>query len=72
MNILQISYHTAPFGSVGQFDSGGLNVYVQQISEHLSQNHNVTVITAEKAESFKRYGSAKKLYNFKIDNISNY
>ncbi len=25
-----------------------------------------------KAESFKRYGSAKKLYNFKIDNISDY
>jgi D-inositol-3-phosphate glycosyltransferase len=53
MNILQISYHTAPFGSVGQFDSGGLNVYVQQISKHLSQNHNVTVVTGEKAESFK-------------------
>ena len=53
MNILQISYHTAPFGSVGQFDSGGLNVYVQQISKHLSQDHNVTVVTAEKAESFK-------------------
>ena len=53
MNILQISYHTAPFGSVGKFDSGGLNVYVQQISKHLSQNHNVTVVTAEKAESFK-------------------
>jgi len=53
MNILQISYHTAPFGSVGQFDSGGLNVYVQQISKYLSQNHNVTVVTAEKAESFK-------------------
>ena len=43
MNILQISYHTAPFGNVGQFDSGGLNVYVQQISKHLSQDHNVTV-----------------------------
>lgn len=53
MNILQISYHTAPFGSVGQFDSGGLNVYVQQISKHLSQKHNVTVVTGEKAESFK-------------------
>ena len=53
MNILQISYHTAPFGNVGQFDSGGLNVYVQQISKHLSQDHNVTVVTAEKAESFK-------------------
>ena len=25
-----------------------------------------------KAESFKRYGSARKLYNFKIDNLSNY
>ena len=25
-----------------------------------------------KAESFKIYGSARKLYNFKIDNISNY
>ena len=29
-------------------------------------------INNQKAESFKRYGSAKKLYNFKIDNISNY
>ena len=29
-------------------------------------------IKNQKAESFKRYGSAKKLYNFKIDNISNY
>ena len=25
-----------------------------------------------KAESFKRYGSARKLYNFKIDNVSSY
>ncbi|MDC3175536.1 protein glxC [Candidatus Pelagibacter sp.] len=25
-----------------------------------------------KAESFKRYGSARKLYNFKIDNLSSY
>lgn len=53
MNILQISFHTAPFSSIGQFDSGGLNIYVQQISKHLSQNHNVTVVTAEKAESFE-------------------
>ena len=29
-------------------------------------------IKNHKAESFKRYGSARKLYNFKIDNISNY
>ena len=53
MNILQISFHTSPFGSVGEFDSGGLNVYVQQISKQLSNENNITVITAEKAESFK-------------------
>ena len=53
MNILQISFHTSPFGSVGKFDSGGLNVYVQQISKQLSNENNVTVVTAEKAENFK-------------------
>ena len=53
MNILQISFHTSPFGSVGEFDSGGLNVYVQQISKQLSNENKITVITAEKAESFK-------------------
>ena len=53
MNILQISFHTSPFGSFGKFDSGGLNVYVQQISKQLSNENNVTVVTAEKAESFK-------------------
>ena len=54
MKILQISFHTSPFDNIGKFDSGGLNVYVQQISEQLSKNHNVTVVTAEKAESFKK------------------
>ena len=54
MKILQISFHTSPFGNIGKFDSGGLNVYVQQISKQLSKNHNVTVVTAEKAESFKK------------------
>ena len=58
MNILQISFHTAPFSSIGKFDSGGLNVYVQQVCHHLSKNHNLTIITAEKAE------------NFKLDNIT--
>ena len=53
MNILQISYHTSPYSSLGINDGGGLNVYVQQISKHLSDKHNVTVVTAEKAENFK-------------------
>ena len=53
MNILQISFHTSPFGSVGKFDSGGLNIYVQQISKQLSNENKITVVTAEKAENFK-------------------
>ena len=52
MNILQISYHTSPYSSLGINDGGGLNVYVQQISKHLSNKHT-TVVTAEKAENFK-------------------
>ena len=52
MKILQISFHTAPFGSAGKYDSGGLNIYVEKISDHLSKNNYVTVVTAEKAESF--------------------
>ncbi len=53
MNILQLSFHTSPFSEIGKNDGGGMSVYVQQISKHLSENHNVTVVTGEKAESFK-------------------
>ena len=52
MKILQISFHTPPFGSAGKYDSGGLNIYVEKISDHLSKNNHVTVVTGEKAESF--------------------
>ena len=52
MKILQISFHTAPFGRAGKYDSGGLNIYVEKISDQLSKNNYVTVVTAEKAESF--------------------
>ena len=53
MNILQLSFHASPFSEIGKNDGGGMSVYVQQISKHLSQKHNVTVVTGEKAESFK-------------------
>ena len=53
MNILQLSFHTSPYSEIGVNDGGGLNIYVQQISKHLSNKHNVTVVTAEKAQSFK-------------------
>ena len=54
MKILQISFHTAPFGNVGMNDSGGLNIYVEKVSDELSKNNDITVVTAEKAESFKK------------------
>ena len=38
---------------MGKNDGGGMSIYVQQISRHLSYNHNVTVVTGEKAKSFK-------------------
>ena len=52
MNILQLAFHTSPFSVVGKNDGGGMSVYVQQISKHLSENHSVTVVTGEKADSF--------------------
>ena len=53
MNILQLSFHVSPFSEIGKNDGGGMSVYVQEISKHLSEKHNVTVVTGEKAESFK-------------------
>ena len=53
MNILQLAFHTSPFNEVGKNDGGGMSIYVEQISRHLSDNHNVTVVTGEKADSFK-------------------
>ncbi len=53
MNILQLSFHASPFSEIGKNDGGGMSVYVQQISKHLSEQNNVTVVTGEKAESFK-------------------
>ena len=52
MNILQLACHTSPFSIVGKNDGGGMSVYVQQISKYLSENHSVTVVTGEKADSF--------------------
>ena len=52
MNILHLAFHTSPFSIVGKNDGGGMSVYVQQISKYLSENHSVTVVTGEKADSF--------------------
>ena len=70
MKILQISFHTAPFGTAGKYDSGGLNVYVEKISEQLSKNNDVTAITAEKSESFIKDNLEFKSFNLFDQNLS--
>ncbi len=51
MNILQISFHTAPMNSLGVNDGGGLNVYVEAISKDLAKENTVHVITGEEAKN---------------------
>ena len=70
MKILQISFHTAPFGTAGKYDSGGLNVYVEKISEQLSKNNDVTVVTAEKSESFIKDNLEFQSFNLFDQNLS--
>ena len=70
MKILQISFHTAPFGSAGKYDSGGLNIYVEKISNELSKNNHVTVVTAEKAENFVKDNLEFKSLNLFEKNLS--
>ena len=70
MKILQISFHTAPFGTAGKYDSGGLNVYVEKISEQLSKNNDVTAITAEKSESFIKDNLEFQSFNLFDQNLS--
>ncbi len=42
--------------------------HIKKLNKFLKEAH----IKNLKAENFKRYGSARKLYNFKVDNIGNY
>ena len=35
MNVAMISYHTCPLATLGGKDTGGMNVYVQQLTRHL-------------------------------------
>ena len=53
MNILQLAFHASPFNEIGKNDGGGMSIYIQQISKYLSENHNVTLVTGEKTESFE-------------------
>lgn len=37
MNVAMISYHTCPLATLGGKDTGGMNVYVREITRHLGQ-----------------------------------
>lgn len=54
MNILQISFHTAPMNSLGVNDGGGLNVYVEAISKELAKANIVHILTGEQAKNVNR------------------
>ena len=54
MNILQISFHTAPMNNLGENDGGGLSVYVEAISKELAKEHSVHVITGEEAKNINK------------------
>jgi hypothetical protein len=54
MNILQISFHTAPMNSLGVNDGGGLNVYVESISKELAKDNTVHIITGEQAKNMSK------------------
>ena len=46
MNILIISFHTCPVNKLGEKDSGGLNLYVNQLSHELGiKEHKVDIYT---------------------------
>ena len=46
MNILIISYHTCPENKLGSKDSGGLNIYLHEISNKLGiEGHTVDIFT---------------------------
>jgi D-inositol-3-phosphate glycosyltransferase len=54
MNILQISFHTAPMNNLGENDGGGLSVYVEAISKELAKDNSIHVITGEEAKNINK------------------
>jgi len=51
MNIAMISYHTCPLATLGGKDTGGMNVYVDQLTRHLGQKGiHVDVFTRSQDE----------------------
>ena len=54
MNLLHISYHTSPLGTLGINDGGGLNTYVNELCNQLSIDNSVLVVTSEEVRKKTR------------------
>jgi D-inositol-3-phosphate glycosyltransferase len=70
MNILQISFHTAPMNSLGVNDGGGLNVYVEAISKELAKENTVHIVTGEEAKNINKKNLKLSSFNL-FSNQSN-
>ena len=70
MNILQISFHTAPMNSLGVNDGGGLNVYVEAISKELAKDNTVHIVTGEEAKNINKKNLKLSSFNL-FSNQSN-
>lgn len=47
MNIAVLSIHSCPFGKLGNRDTGGMNVYIREVSRELSYlGHSIDIYTA--------------------------
>ena len=51
MKILVISYHTCPVNKLGSKDSGGLNIYLREISKELGVEIKLIAEVCDRLES---------------------
>lgn len=63
MKILQVSFHTAPFTDLGNNDSGGMSLYIEEITKLISNSNQVHVLTGEKREDFQKTNLIFKSFN---------
>lgn len=63
MKILQISFHTAPFTGLGNNDSGGMSLYIEEITKLISKGNQVHILTGERREDFQKTNLIFKSFN---------
>ena len=62
MRIAMLSYHTSPLAALGGKHSGGMNVYVRELSAHLARlGHQVDIFTRGTQMGVKTLGDGARL-----------